>query len=123
MSDEAWFKIDVTPEFLRVETFGQRSAKASEELWRAISKASAESESERILLISYRHGGLPADSMEAIAENCRELVTGKRRFALVFAGNGDERESIGETISQSVGMNLRAFRDTDAALQWLRSDE
>ncbi len=86
MSDEAWFNIDVTPEFLRVKTFGQRSAEASEELWRAVSKASAESESEKILLISYRRGSLPADSIKSIAENRRELVTGARRFAMVLVG-------------------------------------
>ena len=123
MSDEAWFKIDATPDFLRVETFGQRSGEASEELWRAVSKASVESGSKKVLVVSYRDGTLPIDSMETIAKDYHELVTGEHKFALVLTGKDYERESIGETVAQSSGINLRAFRDTDTALQWLQSDE
>ena len=123
MSDEAWFKIDATPDFLRVETFGQRSGEASEELWRAVSKASVESGSNKVLVISYRDGSLPVDSMETLANDYRELVTGAHRFALVLTGKDYERESIGETVAQSAGINLRAFRATETALQWLLSDE
>ena len=123
MSEEAWFKIDITPEFLRVETFGQRSGRASEELWRAVSKASAESGSKKILLTSYRDGSLPVGSIESLAEKYRDSITDEHRFALVFMEKDFESESIGETIAQSVGINLRAFRDNDAALKWLLSDE
>ncbi len=123
MSEEAWFKIDITPEYLRVETFGKRGGEASKELWRAVSKASVESGNKKILLTSYRDGSLPLGSIVSLADKYRDSITDEHRFALVFTGEDYERESIGEMIAQEVGINLRTFRDNDAALQWLLSEK
>ncbi len=86
MSDETWFKIDVTPDFLRVETFGKRGGEASTELWRAVSKASAESGNKKILLTSYREGSLPLGSIVSLADKYRDSITAEHRFAVVFMG-------------------------------------
>ncbi len=123
MSEEAWFKIDITPDYLRVETFGKRGREASNELWRAVSKASAESGSKKILLTSYREGSLPLGSIVSLADKYRDSITDEHRFAVVFMGEDYERESIGEMIAQEVGINLRAFRDNDTALLWLLSGQ
>ncbi len=123
MNDEAWFKIDATVNHLRVESFGQRSQKASEEMWRAVSEASAESGINKILLLSYRDGSLPVNVMLAMAQNIHVLFTSAHKIAIVFSASDFPRESVAETVSRIGGLNLRAFKRSEEALEWLLSDD
>ncbi len=122
MGDEAWFKIDATSDHLRVESFGQRSQGASEEFWRAISRASAESSINKILLVSYREGGLSVNAMLAMAEDYHSYFSETHKFALVFSAQDFSHESVSESVSRIAGINLKAFGDSEEALRWLLSD-
>ena len=123
MNDEAWFKIDATVNHLRVESFGRRSQEASEEMWRAVSEASAESGINKILLLSYRDGSLPVNAMLTMAQNIHVLFTSAHKIAIVFSGLDFPREFVAETVSRIGGLNLRAFKRCGAGLEWLLSDD
>ena len=123
MNDEAWFKIDATVDHLRVESFGQRSQAASEDMWRAVSKASAESGINKILLLSYREGSLPVNTMLAMAQNIHVLFTSAHKVAVVFSASDFPRESVAENVARIGGLNLRAFEGREEALEWLLSEE
>ncbi len=123
MSDEAWFKIDATVDHLRVESFGQRSRGASEDMWRAVSEASAESGIKKILLVSYRDGSLPVNAMLTMAENIHPYFSSTHKIAIVFTASDFPRESVAESVSRIAGLNLRAFEGSEEAREWLLSDE
>ena len=106
-----------------MESFGQRSHEASEEMWRAVSEASAESGTNKILLVSFRDGSLPVDAMLAMAENIHSYFSAAHKIAIVFTASDFPRESVPETVSRIAGLNLRVFKGSEEAREWLLSDE
>jgi len=123
MNDEASFKIDVSADHLRVEAFGQTSQAASEDMWRAVSKASAESGINKILLLSYREGSLPVNTMLAMAENIHARFSSAHKIAIVFSASDFPRGSVAENVARIGGLNLRAFEGREEALEWLLAEE
>ena len=123
MSSKARYTLQVESDYLHVESFGQRSEEASIELWEAISRACAEHDLKKVLLISHRVGMLPASATLGVAKRYSDIVTTEYKFALVFSEEDYPVESAGETIASARGINLKAFTDTDEAIQWLSREQ
>lgn len=121
--EESWFKIEVTPKYVRAETFGQRNEDASKELWRAISDALVESGLKKVLVTSFRDGALTLDSYLSLAKRYQDLVSSEYKFALAIAGSDFKEETMDEFVGQSHGINIRTFANTNDALVWLLADD
>ena len=119
-----WLDILSGPEDLEVSMFGPYTMEETLAIPHVVAEALVRSGHKKVLLTGDTYGTIFMNAMETLGQEQRELITEEHRFAVVYMMEANyDREAAAKEISESVGMNLRAFPDGDAAREWLLSEE
>lgn len=118
-----WHQITVESDYLRAELFGRQTAEETGDFLRALAAESAKHQCPRILISV--HSSKPVFTVEkyGIDEylDCASRLSAK----IALLGDSDElriAHQYVESLARQRGVDLRAFREEAAALNWLRTE-